>query len=335
MHGNALLPRLIASLGARAKAPPPGLLEMRRRLHAAAAAANLALDLAMLAKSWLARVHTCVRVPERATSQVTELLKNRRHLRTVLEAKRQQLNSLRASLAKALPTSTTEAPTAMEVDHGGNETTATWPPLARSAARAASMVQLDDAKARERTAAAQSWELRQAIASAQVGLRRQEAALCWLLCSGVPEAVLQLLPGLPNLIQDLECQEELDDGAGAASGDSGQDLVGGGPLTLVLAHSLLPRLALLVQYLACGITCRFAGVVKRDDFPLVVVDGGARRAWGRVCFVSEEAVRRIDDFVVAENELLRFTIGVLDDVHPLPDDSFAFFWNELIPALGG
>ena len=250
---NALLPRLIASLGARAKAPPPGLLEMRRRLHAAAAAANLALDLAMLAKSWLARVHTCVRVPERATSQVTELLKNRRHLRTVLEAKRQQLNSLRASLAKALPTSTTEAPTAMEVDHGGNETTATWPPLARSAARAASMVQLDDAKARERTAAAQSWELRQAIASAQVGLRRQEAALCWLLCSGVPEAVLQLLPGLPNLIQDLECQEELDDGAGAASGDSGQDLVGGGPLTLVLAHSLIRGTRFDAGRLTCGL----------------------------------------------------------------------------------
>ena len=251
---NALLPRLIASLGARAKAPPPGLLEMRRRLHAAAAAANLALDLAMLAKSWLARVHMCVRAPERATSQVTELLKNRRHLRTVLEAKRQQLNSLRAALAKALPTGTTEAPTAMEVDHGGNEMTANWPPLARSAARAASMVQLDDAKARVRTAAAQAWELRQAIASAQVGLRRQEAALCWLLCSGVPEAVLQLLPGLPNLIQDLECPEELGDGAGAASGVSGDGLVGGGPLALVLATSLVRCTRLDAGRLTCGLS---------------------------------------------------------------------------------
>ena len=67
-----------------------------------------------------------------------------------------------------------------------------------------------------------------------------------------------------------------------------------------------------------------AGVVQRDDLPLVVEHRRARRAGFGVGFVVEELLEHVDDPVFPQGDLLLATLRVLDDRDEVADDRLAF-----------
>ena len=96
---------------------------------------------------------------------------------------------------------------------------------------------------RDQAIALDAWELRRAIARNRCDLRGQEAVLHWLLCSGLPEVVLQVLPEMPELLTELAHADEPADGMFAsATGDEewGEPLDGGRLRGLSLSPSLPP-----------------------------------------------------------------------------------------------
>ena len=77
---------------------------------------------------------------------------------------------------------------------------------------------------------------------------------------------------------------------------------------------------------------RHAGVVQRDDLPLVVEHrraGGARLGVGRVV---QEAVGDVDDPVLAQGDLLLLAARVLHDRHELADDRLALGLDQPVVA---
>ena len=70
---------------------------------------------------------------------------------------------------------------------------------------------------RDQTVALDALELRGAVARSRCDLRGQEAVLHWLLCSGLPEVVLQLLPDMPELLTELAHAHEPTDGMFASA----------------------------------------------------------------------------------------------------------------------
>ena len=201
-------------------------------------ASSLALDLSLLCESWLKRIHKSIRSPERATVMVPELIKQRRHLRAQLQAHRktlagftieqQQQQFARGGLgarrtgrkskrdAEAPQSSGTRGGSSPSEDGMGEEEG-----------------EEDDEEEGDvkgpRTIALAAWDARRAIVDTQIAMARQEASLCWLLCSGLPEAVVQMMPEMPEIISDLD-QTYADHGSALL----GDDASGGGDETMAV-----------------------------------------------------------------------------------------------------
>ena len=75
-------------------------------------------------------------------------------------------------------------------------------------------------------------------------------------------------------------------------------------------------------------------MVQRHHLPLVVEDRGTGRARVGVGAVVQEQLQLIDNLVVADRQLFRLTVGVLDDVHLLPHQQLAAVLDQGKPAVG-
>lgn len=210
---NNGLTHIFTTLIQRSEPPPPQLADLSSWQTQALRSSSLVLDLSLLCSLWLARVHQSIRAPERATALIPEVMRTRRQLRTALEGQ------LKAIAAASLEQHAGAAPSFVAGGTSKRER--------EYAADAAGDTDFemrdggDGADADEdgaRAAALAAWEKRCALVRTQTAMTRQEEVLCWLLSSGLPEGLLQMLPEIPALLADLD--------HAPADADDGSDMLG-------------------------------------------------------------------------------------------------------------
>ena len=78
--------------------------------------------------------------------------------------------------------------------------------------------------------------------------------------------------------------------------------------------------------------CWDAGVVERDDLPLIVEHRRAGRARFGVCLVVQKHVEHIDDAVVAQSDLLLLAAWMLNDRDEVARDRLSFRRDQTVEA---
>ena len=232
---NAGLARVMAALAQRAEPPPLPLADLSTWLTQAVRASSLALDLSLLCESWLVRVHQAIRAPERATAYIPTVMRTRRQLRATLEVQRKQIAAASLELhAGGLPSCVVGASEAGLSLGGGGRSKRERDYSAGGVEPGGGDVAMYDGEegdevepspsppaedfAAGKAGALAAWGRRCALVATRTAMARQEAILCWLISSGLPEAVLQMLPEIPGLLADLDNAD--------ADADDGSDTIG-------------------------------------------------------------------------------------------------------------
>lgn len=131
----------------------------------------------------------------------------------------------------------------------------------------------------------------------------------------------------------LRRPEGLPQQAGDDAADPGTLI--GDPVDVLFAHRLVPDFPIAGEDAVLGVPPGYAGMVERDQFPLVVEDWRAGRSRRRIGLVMEEVGQHITDLVFVQRDLLRISIRMLDDVNALALDHLSQIRVEPHPAEAG